>query len=207
MLEELSRRLQSRNDPLGSVSLFIMTLALYSRGEISKQLLISNEDEPVERNVWVLRAVCSFYAYLILLLATRHLTAPQIEHLGDHVATLVSHTVISFYCAHFADDAKQKMTDDFSKEVIVAFTGYASVVRNTQGTLREMVETSIRDLLSRASSDVAQAWGRLDDVSSTTAIEYHLFIGYTILVEATRLDKLFGGIPSAIAAGADPWEI
>ncbi|HXI93391.1 MAG TPA: hypothetical protein VNO24_25555 [Blastocatellia bacterium] len=187
--DELSQRLQTEGDPLGTMCLLIMRLALLFFEQLQNQILTSGEDDRVKREMSVFLGLFSFYAHLMMSFATPRLTVVQPEYVQKQIAAIASEGVINYFYAECTEEAKAGLTTALTKnlnERITEYTEYANAIGGTHGASTE----GFTDLLSGAGSELAKACGRPGDAEAIKVITEHLFIGYMIIVEAVRLDDL-----------------
>jgi hypothetical protein len=108
-LAEIEKQIQIENKPLGEIGVAIVQAATNCRDAAKASIL--------EREIYIFYEFIYFFMHMTLRQAFGVLNATQMEKLQSYLGPLISSTAIDSYFAHWPDDLKQKMTNDFYEKL------------------------------------------------------------------------------------------
>lgn len=123
--DELLLKVEKKYKPIGEVGWAIVRASSNCRDAFKRQIQAATEKERLEHEMCTFYEFIYFYMHIMLRHAEVQLTEPQIEKLQNFLGPLISKVVVNCYCAHWPDDIKGKMIDEFYEKLNEALLEYS----------------------------------------------------------------------------------
>lgn len=125
IFSELLTKVEKECEPMGEVGLAIVRASTNCRDAFKGQIQAATEKERLEREMYIFYEFIYFYMHIMLRHAEVQLIESQMEKLQNFLGPLISSVAIDSYCAHWPDDIKGKIIDEFYKKLNEALLEYS----------------------------------------------------------------------------------
>ena len=148
MLAETHKQVQEEYKPLGELGKAIIQASVNCRDAVKRLINMPSEKERQQREIFVFYEFIYFYIHLALRQAFGNLTKEQTQKLQDYLGPLISSVAINSYFAHWPEDLKQKMTDEFYQKLNDAELEYAECTDRIQFDSSKEKQERIKDIFN-----------------------------------------------------------
>ena len=158
-LTETQKHVQEEYKPLGALGKAIIQASVNCRDGVKKLIDMPTDKERQQREIFIFYEFIYFYLHLTLRQAFGNLTKEQTYRLQDYLGTLISSVAIDSYFAHWPQDLKQKMIDEFYQKLQEAEFEYSECTDGLQfepsNDKKDRAKDIYRTLFFKLSSNVA----------------------------------------------------
>jgi len=159
MLAVSHKQVQEEYKPLEELGEAIIQASVNCRDAVKELINTPSEKDRQQREIFVFYEFIYFYIHLTLRQAFGILTKEQTQKLQDYLGPLISSVAIDTYFAHWPEDLKQKMTDEFYQKINDAELEYTECADRIQFDSSKEKQERIKDIFSalflKLSSNVA----------------------------------------------------
>jgi hypothetical protein len=198
LMTETHKQVQKEYGPLGELGKAIIQASVNCLNAVKKLINKPSEKERITSEIFVFYEFIYFYIHLTLRQAFGNLTKEQTQKLQDYLGPLISSTAIDSYFAHWPEDRKQRMTDDFYQKLNDAELEYTECTNQIPLDLSkdkdERSKYIFRALFTKLSFNVANLAG--NDNNNLTLIEPVMEVAMNEWMRM-RLDKLIADVKKA----------
>jgi hypothetical protein len=146
MLAETHKHVQEEYRPLGELGKAIIQASVNCRDAVKKLIDMPSEKERQQREIFIFYEFIYFYVHLTLRQAFGNLTKEQTQKLQDFLSPLISSVAIDSHFAHWPEDLKQKMTDEFYQKLNDAELEYTECIDQIQFDSSKDRQDRIKDI-------------------------------------------------------------
>lgn len=170
LFAEIQKSVAKEVKPLSEVGRAIIKASANSRDAVKELIDAPTEKERLEREIFIFYEFIYFYMHLTMRHAFARLTEPEIRKLQSYLAPLMSSVAIDSYFAHWPDDLKEKMTDEFYEKLNIAEVEYTECTKfdsPEQGD--ERLTQKLRALFMKLGSNVSELSGHGNEIAVVAA--------------------------------------
>ena len=193
-LAEIEKQVQIENKPLGEIGVAIVQAATNCRDAAKASIQAPTEKVRIEREIYIFYEFIYFFMHMTLRQAFGVLSATQMGKLQGYLGPLISSTAIDSYFAHWPDDIKQKMTNEFYEKLNESEMEYSESTKLDNPFLEgeERSAARLKKLFMKVASNIASL--AVDD--DENAPDVILLVIKTALDEwdKMRLDTLVANV-------------
>lgn len=130
ILTEAQKETSKKYKPIGEIVMAIVKASTNSRDAVKNLIQAPTEKERLKCEIHIFYEFIYFYMHMTMRSAFGQLTEPEIEKLQEYLGPLISSVAIDSYCAHWPDDLKQKMTNEFYDKLNEAELEYTTCTQS-----------------------------------------------------------------------------
>lgn len=130
LLAETNKQVENEYRPISEIGKAIIEASVNCRDTIKNIIKIPHEKEQQEREILIFYEFIYFYMHLTLRHAFGKLSQTQMQKMQEYLGPLISSVAIESYFAHWPEDLKQNMTNEFYEKLNDAETEYAECTKN-----------------------------------------------------------------------------
>jgi hypothetical protein len=174
MIRDIKKQVRASLKPLEEVGEAIINASTNCRDAIKGLINAPTEKERQQREIFIFYEFIYFYMHLTMRQAFASLPESSIKNLQGYLGPLISSVSIDSYFAHWPNDLKKKMTDEFYDKLNDAELEYAACTYDkSSNDGEERMKNLLAALFMKLASNVADlagglAGGEKEDVTIIT---------------------------------------
>ncbi len=139
LYEDARRETEREYAPLADFCMIIATSAEKCTAEIKTYLDIPKEEESPGGEIYIFFENVYFFVHIAMNEVAGHLPEPQVEEVLKYVFQIIPPASVDKFCAHWPEEVKTKMTNDFIQKLNQSGAEFAQTARATTGDYQDKI--------------------------------------------------------------------
>jgi hypothetical protein len=168
---EIEKQVQEQHKPFSAVSLAVVNAAKSCHNATTGLIRASTEKDRTEREIFIFYEFLYFFMHMTMRQGFAGLSKARLEELQHYLGPLISSVAIDAYFAHWPEELKKKMLDEFYDKLNDAEVEYAECTRfdtSLEGAERWAAKFGV--LFTRVAANVASL--AVDDEKDSAVITF-----------------------------------